>query len=285
MRASVKNGFVAIALLTAVSGSADPCFPLEELPPSLRRLAEHYLSNALAGGAVFTLAGRVKPVSDGFAIEDVPSGVCAEPLLRSLRTVAAAFRCEGRYEAAAVLSMADADGDRRVSLFLADSQAFRRLLRRRQAFFRRLGLGPNDTLEHVLFTVENAAEPARSQALGALYGYPGDAVRFFSRYARQVRLTGEPTNNLRWVRIAGVTGDARFNYAVPRGSPSSAAEKRLREQCALVRASYRRVGYAMAEDVGAAPLPQVFLREWIRREPELFPPADCAPALADVPNH
>lgn len=271
--------FSAVSAFASVANAAEPCLPFENLPEVLRGIAEHVLANVLERGAVFTLAGGVKPVSDGIYEEEVPRGRSSAQTLAQMRTLAAAFRCEGRFEAAAVLTRPDEDGDRRVALFLADTRAFRSVLRRRATLFRRLGLSSHDAIEHVLFTVENAAEPARSRALGALYGFPYEAVESFARRAAQIERTGRATRDLRWVRIDGVLGDPRFIYAVPRGSVPSAAERNLRRRCAAVRASYRRVGRALRDESGDPASPLHFVREWIRRDATIFPPLECDTAL------
>ena len=273
-------------LLSALNAKAadDPnCFPLEGLSEEVRPYAEMYLANALRTEAIYTFAGPLKPVSEGFAKYDVLRGKSPEGALRIFRTLAEAWQCGGRYEVFPHLAETDEDGDRRLSLYLAHRESLRNVISRRPALFNRLSLMPSDSLEHVIYIAERAAEPIRAEALGALFGFPYEASQFFVRNERR-RIRNQETLRQRHVRIVGVERTAEFIYVVDAKAKVAETETRLRQRSAAIRASYRRVLRGLTKELERPPLPQEILRRWIAGKPALFPGANCAVTLVDPPE-
>lgn len=66
-------------MMESPSDLADPsvpcaeCFPLEQLPPTLRARAESLLLAGLDSEALYTVAATIKPMSRGFSIAEYPT--------------------------------------------------------------------------------------------------------------------------------------------------------------------------------------------------------------------
>jgi hypothetical protein len=251
---------------------ATPCFDVTSLTAAERMLADRVLLEAADGEALYTLAGGLKPLSSGRAIQlrvAPPATRAARDSLNALRRVAAALHCGeiGAFVHAftATSTARDSSVQRALEVVVYHRASVARAVERHAAFFATLAITPAADVREVLAAVENAPRADRWRGYGLLFGYPDEAVDFFVRAG----VEGDSTRQLvprdfrrieTWRRFAaerdGPLVLSTFVYAVPKGSAESSADRALREAAAPIFARYaqERARFITADSTGSLAL-------------------------------
>jgi hypothetical protein len=196
--------------------------------------------SAVDGEALFTLAGGLKPVSEGFwgAWIDIATPDLSE--LAAIRKALAPWRNEELWADVHVMHQAH-EGRRAARAYVVDRAALAALLAQESAFFAPYGILPTNHPAEVLAIVERMPVLDRHRGQGLLYGYPKHAIDFFVAAAESVEPGGKPLPR-RFVQIptfASPTG--RFVYAVPKDAKEQLADAELRERAARILRRYQQL--------------------------------------------
>jgi hypothetical protein len=236
------------------------CFPVESLPADLRPLADELLWRLLDSEAVYTLAGGLKPVSDGFWQARFPADQATTPEVERVRAALGAFRCGGEVVAGVYVFDAVYDGKRSASAVVAHRPSLDVLLARRADVFAPLGVAPGANPQRVMEAVDRAPRATRWRAFGLLFGYPEHAVEFFVAAGESEKAGGGFVKRDFRTVPTWATDTGRFVYAVPKGSPERPEDVALKAAAAGPFATYswRRPLYHGAGKPG----PAVLVRDW-----------------------
>lgn len=234
-------------LLVACSATAPPSTPTNASASAITADSARVLLAALDSEALYTIAGGLKPVSEGFWHGNVPS---AQPDLAAVSTARAAlapWRNDTLWADVHVFHEAH-DGKRAARGYVVDRRALADLLRGQAAFFAPFGLGPDTHPAEVMAVVERLPKLDRHRALGLLFGYPQHAIEFFLA-AEVARAAGDEPAPRRFVQIpAFVSPTGRFVYAVGKDDPERAEDRELAAAAAPRLQRYRELRATIRED-------------------------------------
>lgn len=195
---------------------------------------------ALDGEALYTLAGGLKPMSQGIWQGQVVLDAPDLGEVRAVRAALAPWRNDELWADVAVFSTPYA-GKRAAIAYVMHRQAVADVVAQHQAFFAPYGIAVDTHPAEVAAVVERMPELDRHRGLGLLFGYPLPAIEFFVTASASAKATGEQVPR-RFVQIptfAHATG--RFVYAVPADAPESAADRELAARAAVVLARCREL--------------------------------------------
>lgn len=237
------------------------CFPVETLPADLRPLAEELLLKILDSEALYTVVGSLKPMSSGYVQTYLATDKPDTANIERTRQALSALRCGDWFRADLLMfRRVGADRKRYLEGVIVCVPAYRRMVDAYAPFWATWGVTPgSDPFAAVVFA-ENDDTPARNRALGYLYGYPKPAVDFFVAGMDEGKATKKVTpRDFRQIpTFSALSG--QFVYAVPKGTPESADDIRLRTEAGRILAAYRerRGRYIGAGKPGVVAL----LRDW-----------------------
>jgi hypothetical protein len=237
------------------------CFPVESLPPDLRAKADELLLRLLDSEGVYTAAGGLKPLSDGFWRASFPATANTSPEVEEARRILATFRCGDDLTAGVLVFAAAFDGKKTATAFVANRPAVRGVVRRHPAVFGPLGVTILTDPQQVLEAVDRADASTRWRAFGLLFGYPEHAVEFFVRAGEEEKRTKKfvPRDFVHLPTFGKETG--RFVYAVPKGHAANFADASLRERAKDRFAEYARRRAVYVGD--GKPGPAALVRDWL----------------------
>lgn len=199
---------------------------------------------ALDGEGLYTVAGGIKPVSEGFWHGNVAVDAADLAAVQATRAALAPWRNDELWADVHVFDAAY-EGKRSARAYVVERRALAELLRARADFFAPYGLAPDTHPAEVMAVVERMPKLDRHRGLGLLFGYPQHAIDFFVA-ADAERAPGEPPLPRRFVQIptfASPTG--RFVYAVAKDDPERPADRALADAAAPVLARYRALRDAL----------------------------------------
>jgi len=237
------------------------CFPFEELDQADRELADKLLLDALDGEALYTLAGQIKPVSEGFFSTRFRVDPPELDELAQLSRVMRHWKC-GDHLAAGVLVFENLrEGERFASTWVSHRSSLARQIEIQHTTFGRLGLMPDSDPKEVLLSVERASDPGeRWRGFGLLFGYPEFAVDFFVRAGLHQRETGEFVQRdfRQYPTFQRETGG--MVYAVPQLTAEQPIEISLRSRVLAIQGYYRIQRAKYITDSQRQPVE--LLRQW-----------------------
>lgn len=241
--------FAVLPLLLAAC-AAPPSHPVAAPTPATATL----LAKALDGEALFTVAGGLKPVSEGFFSYSITVAAPDLAPIVEARAALAVWRDDTLW--ADVHVFHEPHGGKRAARgYVAHRRALAELLRAQSAFFAPYGLGPDTHPAEVFAIVERMPKLDRHRGFGLLFGYPAHAIEFFVA-AEVAQERGGPGPKRRFVQIptfAAPTG--RFVYAVAADAPELPADRDLAAAAAVRLARYRELR-SIFDVAGATTLPQ-----------------------------
>lgn len=229
--------------LVACSAAAPPRTPANAVTADTARV----LLAALDSEALYTIAGGLKPVSEGFWHGNVNTAQPDLAAMSAARAALAPWRNDTLWADVHVFHDAH-DGKRAARGYVVDRHALAELLREQAAFFAPFGLGPDTHPAEVLAVVERLPKLDRHRGLGLLFGYPQHAIEFFlaAEVARDAGSTPAPR---RFVQIpAFVSPTGRFVYAVGKDDPERAEDRALAAEAAPRLQRYRELRAEVRED-------------------------------------
>jgi hypothetical protein len=241
---------LVLALLLSLSppAAAQParvpraaCAPLERLRPELRAKAAALLTRMLDTEALYTVAGGLKPVSDGFWQARFPAALSTAPAIEEARACLAAVRCGDELAAGVYVFARPVKGEKVATAFVAHRAALRRTIEKHSAVFGPLGVLPDTEPQGMMERVDRGPASARWRAFGLLFGYPEHAVDFFVRAGEAQRSSGKFVERdfVSVPTVARATG--RFVYAVPKGHGENDADRELKVRAVPIFAEYQRL--------------------------------------------
>lgn len=260
--AEAGSGGSSGATAGAGQGSAvacGQCFPLEELPESLRKKAEKVLLDALDAEALFSIVGGVKPMSSGFLSLNFPADKPEPAAAAEARQILAALRCGEGISAGLQVFNAVFDGQKSADGVFFRRPSFDGVVSERPVFGE---IGVKDWTKpvDVVDAVDKDPTTRRFRAYGYLFGYPDHAVDFFVQAEEQKASTGKFVERdfFAMPTFSGLTGG--YTYAVPKGYTPVAVDLDLRNKAADILASYQK---HRAQFIGEGkPGPVALLRSW-----------------------
>ena len=196
--------------------------------------------SALDREALFTVAGGLKPVSEGFWRGWVDVKAPDLEQVAAIRKALAPWRNDALWSDVHVMHQIH-DGRRAAQAYVVDRAALAALLVREQAFFAPYGILPDNHPAEVLAVVERMPPLDRHRGQGLLFGYPQHAIDFFVAAAESAE-PGKRPSPRRFVQIptfASPTG--RFVYAVPIDAEEQSADVELRERAARMLLRYQQL--------------------------------------------
>ena len=177
-----------VGLLAPAAAAGVPracCFPLETLPADLWPLADELLWKLLDSEAVYTVAGGLKPVSDGFWQARLPADQATTPEVERVRAALAAFRCGDDIAAGVYVFDAVYQGKRSASAFVAHRSSLNALLARRADVFAPLGLRPGADPQRVMEAADRAPRGGPVAGLRPVVRLPRVRGRVLRRRRRE----------------------------------------------------------------------------------------------------
>ena len=210
------------------------CASAPSLPPETAPL----LRQALDGEALYTVAGGLKPVSEGFWHAWIDVAAPDLSAVASTRSALAAWRTEALWADVHVMHEAH-DGKRAARAYVVDRAALAALLQRERPFFAPYGLLPDTHPAEVLAVVERLPKLDRHRGQGLLFGYPQHAIDFFVQAAAE-RGADAPVVPRRFVDIPTFgSAKGRFVYAVAADAAELPADRELAAAAAQILDRYR----------------------------------------------
>jgi hypothetical protein len=258
----------------------EQCFPVEDLEPADRQVAEEIFLKLMDGEGLYTVIGGIKPMSSGFATFRMPASALEQPELDRARRLLERFRC-GEEIYATVQHFAKVyPNDKTKQLersfegVVFHIPSFRKALTAKRAYFAPLGLTPHTAPMEVLTATDFQENPHRLRGLGYLYGYPDYAVDWFVKAAQEQERNGEFVQRDFVSFPTHARAERGVVYAVPKGHPESAEDKSLRTRFASVLEQYR----ARREKFIGEGKPGIvaLLRDWFCRAEACTVPAELA---------
>lgn len=259
------------ALLVLLFAAAPSLHAAE--PPTAEELALRLLD----GEGLYTVAGGLKPVSDGFWQARFPAERDASPEVEAARRHLAALPLGPDLEAGVYVFATPFEGRRSASAFIVHKPALWALIGRRPDVFAPLGITPATPPLGVMERIDRGPRAARWRAFGLMFGYPEYAVEFFVA-AGETQAGGGTFVERDFVQVPTFGSDrGRFVYAVPKGHTERPEDVALKSAAAPVLDRYRlwRAVYVGEGKAGAVAL----LRDW------LAPPVvvSCPPTVCLTP--
>lgn len=195
---------------------------------------------ALDSEALYTIAGGLKPVSEGFWHQTLDTAAPDLTPIAAARAALAPWRTDTLW--ADVHVFHDGRGGKRAArAYVMHRPAVEALLREHAAFFAPFGLGPDTHPAELFAVVERMPELDRHRGLGLLFGYPLHAIEFFLA-ANATRTAGAEPPARRFVQIPTVVSPTgRFVYAVADDAPEQEADRALAAAAAQRLARYREL--------------------------------------------
>lgn len=205
---------------------------------------------ALDGEALYTVAGGLKPVSEGFWRTRIDVG---RPDLREvteIRRALAPWRNDRLWADVHVFHQQH-DGRRYAVAWVTHRGALESLLARRADFFAPYGLAPDTAPGEVVAVVERMPPQDRHRGMGLLFGYPEHAIDFFVA-ADAAKARGETAPARRFVQIPTHESETgRFVYAVPAGVADAPEDRAIAEQAAIRLRRWRQLRASRADPTAA----------------------------------
>ena len=198
------------------------------------------VTKALDTEALFTIAGGLKPVSEGFWHQSVDVNAPDLGGIATARAALAPWRTDTLWADVHVFHD-DRGGKRAARGYVVHRPALAALLQAHAAFFAPFGLGPDTHPAEVFAVVERMPELDRHRGFGLLFGYPAHAIEFFLA-AEKAQAAGGEGPKRRFVQIpthASPTG--RFVYAVAVDAPELPADRELAAAAAPRLTRYREL--------------------------------------------
>ncbi|MGC8794056.1 MAG: hypothetical protein ACP5U2_11765 [Bryobacteraceae bacterium] len=269
---------------------AEACFDVESLPADSREAAEELFLKMLDSEGLYTLAGGIKPASSGFVRFVVDAEATTLDEVDKARRLLEHFRCMDHVFATVHhfrrISWHPKTGrpERHYEGIVIAVEPFRRLVRRYEGEFARLGVSPHSHPMEVLMAIEHADQVPRWRGYGRIFGFPQEAVDFFVRAGEQQE-KGGPFVRRRFVSLPTYARAERgVVYAVAEDVPETEEDERLRKAAEAALAEYRerRGRYVGAGKPGVARL----LRDWFCPDGGAcrLPPAPAVQARSDSKN-
>ena len=198
------------------------------------------VTKALDTEALYTVAGGLKPVSEGFWHQSLDANAPDLGAIASTRAALAPWRNDTLWADVHVFHD-DHGGKRAARAYVVHRRALAELLQAHTAFFAPFGLGPDTHPAEVFAVVERLPDLARHRGLGLLFGYPPHAIEFFLA-AEQEQAAGRPAKKRRFVQIpTHASPQGRFVYAVADDAPELPADRSLAASAAVRLARYREL--------------------------------------------
>lgn len=238
---------------------AAECFPVEMLSEADQKTSRNLLLKALDSEALFTLAGAVKPVSEGFYSTRFRVEPPESAELEDTRRAISAWRCGDALASGILVFEQSTEGSRFASGWVAHLPSLRTVLTENQQYFGQRGITAETGAETVLLNIERAGNPdERWRGFGLVFGYPRFAIDFFCRAGLHQRETGEFIDRdfRHYPTFSRTTGG--FVYAVPQLTPEQPEELAMKQRCELILGEYRR----LREQEDAVSRPELILRRW-----------------------
>ena len=192
--------------------------------------------------ALFTLAGGLKPMSNGIWQESFELENLDLTELRQVRRALSALRNDVWYADVQVFDNAD-DGERRAQAFVVHRDALARMIERHESFWGPWGITPCTHPSEIVAIVDRMPRTDRWRGYGYLFGYPDDAVDFFVEAgvaAEDGRDIG-PGKDREFMQIpTHVSSTGRFTYAVPLDHVPTPTDRMLKENAGLILAAYQK---------------------------------------------
>lgn len=237
------------------------CFAIESLSEDDQKFSRELLLKALDSEALFTVAGGMKPVSEGFFSTRFRVSPPDTSELDRVRRVIAPWRCGSSLEAGVLVFENLHEGERFAAGWIANRPALDVLLTDNADHFGRFGLTAQSSAESIMLSIERASQPdERWRGFGLAFGYPKFAIDFFVRAGLHQRETGEfiERDFRQYPTFSRETGG--FVYAIPQVTPEQACEVLLRKSCETTLSEYKRLraAYTVGEEVH----PEKLLRDW-----------------------
>ena len=235
-----------LALLLVACSATAPSAARATAPLATADTARVLLA-ALDSEALYTIAGGLKPVSEGFWHGNVRSDRPDLTAVSAARAALAPWRNDTLWADVHVFHDAH-DGKRAARGYVVDRRALAELLHAHAAFFAPFGLGPDTHPAEVMAVVERLPKLDRHRALGLLFGYPQHAIEFFLA-AEIARDAGTEPAPRRFVQIpAFVSPTGRFVYAVGKDDPERPEDRDLATAAAPRLQRYRELRAEVRED-------------------------------------
>jgi len=273
MRHVLFTSCLALFVMTAVHRAAwaeTPSPPAPPAPPTAESLALKMLDSE----ALYTLAGGLKPISEGFWQLRFPEGQETHSDVEAARTALAALPLGADFEAGVYLFAQPLGGKRSASAFVAHQPSLRALIERRQDVFKPLGVTGVTPAKQVLEAIDRATSSARWRAFGLVFGYPEYAVEFFVAAGESQAITGKFVER-DFLNLPTFASDrGRFVYAVPKGHLERDEDRELKAKAAAIYQSYTPWRNALVGD--GKPGAVALLRSWLI-PPLVSVPQPCQP--------
>ena len=217
------------------------CFPLEELPASLRPRAEELLLKALDAEALYTIAADIKPMSSGFVSLTFPAAQPEPAQIGELRQILGSFRCTEELSAAVQIFSATHNGEKYVDGVVFNRKRFDATVTGHAQLFSEVGAAAGAEPLAILDKVDADPTTRRFAGYGHLFGYPAYAVDFFVQAAEEERKTGKFVEREFLHIPTYVSAQGRFVYAVPKGHIEREEDRSLLSNAEPVLARYREL--------------------------------------------
>lgn len=198
------------------------------------------VTKALDDEALFTVAGGLKPASEGFWHLSLDVAAADLAAISATRAALAPWRNDDLWADVHVFHDAY-EGKRAARAYVVHRAALAELLRTHATFFAPFGLGPDNHPAEVFAVVERLPKFDRDRGFGLLFGYPEHAIEFFLA-AGKVQAEGGQAQKRRFVQIpthSAPTG--RFVYAVAADAEERPEDRELAAAAAVRLARYREL--------------------------------------------
>ena len=201
--------------------------------------------------ALFTLAGGLKPMSNGIWQESFELENLGLVELRLVRRALSHLRNDVWYADVQVFENAN-DGERRAQAFVVHRDALARMIERHETFWSPRGITPCTHPAEIVAIVDRMPRADRWRGYGYLFGYPDDAVDFFVEAGVAAAGDGRemgPGKDREFMQIAThAARTGRFTYAVPVDHVASPTDRALKKKAGLILAAYEERRPYMTDD-------------------------------------
>jgi hypothetical protein len=195
---------------------------------------------ALDCEALFTIAGGLKPVSEGFWRTKIDIRQPQLDEIADTRRALASWRNDELWADIHVLDQ-EHEGKRFALAWVAHRESLANRVREHRDFFAPYGLMPDTHPAEILAVVERMPRADRHRGQGLLFGYPLHAIDFFCA-ADALTEQGQPAPERRFVQIpTQVSATGRFVYAVPKNAADREEDRILAEAAAARLSRWREL--------------------------------------------